>query len=211
MDAPRKLRKGEKTRQRLMDAARQVFLRDGYLNAEISQIVRVAGKSAGAFYIYFENKSSILDSLLDEFDITFPSEENKYYELQTPQELHARLSIIWDNYKVHCSAFYALAQAAMVDEHFAKRESELRQRARDDIRHMIRARKRLGLCKSLDLTYATSSLEIMFTYCLHDWLAVRRRKFRNAQEEQRAFDSLVGIFITVLGLDHVRREAPANL
>ncbi len=191
-----------------MDGARVVFLRDGYLNAEISKISRAAGNSAGAFYIYFDNKSSLLDALLDEFDISLSRETDApskyfhlYFQSQTPANLRERLRAVWETYKIHASAFYALAQASMVDRHFAQRERELRQRAVDDIRHMIKARQELGLCKQLDLQYSTQSLEIMLTYTLHDWFAVRRRQFRNAAEEKRAFDSLVNIFSSVLELD----------
>ncbi len=208
MNEQRNLKKGENTRRRLMDAARLVFLRDGYLNAEISKISRAAGNSAGAFYIYFDNKSSMLDALLDEFDISLLRETESpskyfhlYFQSQTPENLHERLRAVWETYKIHASAFYALTQAAMVDRHFAQRERELRQRAVDDIRDMIKARQELGLCKRLDLQYSTQSLEIMLTYTLHDWLAVRRRRFRNASEEKRAFDSLVNIFSSVLELD----------
>jgi AcrR family transcriptional regulator len=62
------VRKGVKTRQIFMDAGRRVFARDGYLNAEISEIAREAGKSNGTFYIYFENKSALLDALIKDFD-----------------------------------------------------------------------------------------------------------------------------------------------
>lgn len=191
-----------------MDAARLVFLRDGYLNAEISEISRAAGNSAGAFYIYFDNKSSMLDALLDEFDASMLSEAESpdnyfhlYFQSQTPENLHERLRAVWETYKIHASAFYALAQASMVDRHFAQRERELRQRAVDDIRNMIKARQELGLCKQLDLQYSTQSLEIMLTHTLHDCLAVRRRQFRNATEEKRAFDSIVNIFSLVLELE----------
>lgn len=81
-----------------MDAARLRFLREGYLNAEISDISRAAGNSAGAHHIYFDSKSAMLDALLDEFDITLlgetgsPSKHfDRYFQAQTPVE-H---SILW--------------------------------------------------------------------------------------------------------------------
>jgi AcrR family transcriptional regulator len=212
MKVRRNLKKGENTRRRMMDAARLVFLRDGYLNAEISEIARAAGNSAGAFYIYFENKSSILDALLDEFDLTLSKErqaENKYFQSQTLSNLRERILAIWETYKMHASAFYALAQASMVDTHFAQRERELRERAVYDIRKMIKARKRLALCEHLNVLYTTQSLEIMLTHTLHDWLAVRRSQFQSAAEEMRAFDSVLNIFSTVLELQvHVGKQNP---
>jgi AcrR family transcriptional regulator len=52
-------RKGARTRARLIDAARDVFERDGFLTARIADIATAAGLSQGSFYHYFESKEQI--------------------------------------------------------------------------------------------------------------------------------------------------------
>jgi AcrR family transcriptional regulator len=52
-------RKGAQTRARLIEAAREVFERDGFLNARISDIAAAAGLSQGSFYHYFDSKEQI--------------------------------------------------------------------------------------------------------------------------------------------------------
>ena len=52
-------RKGAQTRARLVDAARQVFEEDGFLDARITDIAERAGLSHGSFYHYFESKEEI--------------------------------------------------------------------------------------------------------------------------------------------------------
>jgi len=52
-------RKGAQTRARLVDAAKQVFEEDGFLEARISDIAERAGLSHGSFYTYFESKEEI--------------------------------------------------------------------------------------------------------------------------------------------------------
>jgi AcrR family transcriptional regulator len=52
-------RKGAKTRARLLDAAKEVFERDGFLEARITDIAEQAGVSHGSFYHYFESKEEI--------------------------------------------------------------------------------------------------------------------------------------------------------
>ena len=52
-------RKGEQTRARLVTAAKEVFERDGFLNARISDIAEQAGLSHGSFYHYFDSKEEI--------------------------------------------------------------------------------------------------------------------------------------------------------
>jgi AcrR family transcriptional regulator len=56
--APRS-RKGERTRGRLLLAAKQVFEEDGFLDARISDIAERAEMSYGSFYHYFESKEQI--------------------------------------------------------------------------------------------------------------------------------------------------------
>jgi len=52
-------RKGERTRARLLEAAKHVFEEDGFLDARISDIAERAGVSHGTFYTYFESKEEI--------------------------------------------------------------------------------------------------------------------------------------------------------
>ena len=52
-------RKGIETRARLLAAAKEVFERDGFLDARISDIAENAGLSHGSFYHYFESKEEV--------------------------------------------------------------------------------------------------------------------------------------------------------
>jgi AcrR family transcriptional regulator len=53
-------------RGQLLDAGRQVFERHGYHAATVSDIVRAAGLSQGAFYLYFPDKKAIFAALQEE-------------------------------------------------------------------------------------------------------------------------------------------------
>jgi len=57
--------KGERTRQRLLEAAEEEFGERGFHNASISNITRRAGVAQGTFYIYFASKESILRALVE--------------------------------------------------------------------------------------------------------------------------------------------------
>ena len=57
-NAPRS-RKGAQTRARLLEAAKTVFEKDGFLDARISDIAAQAGLSHGSFYHYFDSKEQI--------------------------------------------------------------------------------------------------------------------------------------------------------
>jgi AcrR family transcriptional regulator len=52
-------KKGALTRARLLDAAKEIFEEDGFLDARISDIAERAGLSHGSFYHYFESKEAV--------------------------------------------------------------------------------------------------------------------------------------------------------
>ena len=53
----------EKTKQLLVQAACEVFYREGVARATLEQIAREAGLTRGALYWHFNNKVDILDEL----------------------------------------------------------------------------------------------------------------------------------------------------
>lgn len=53
------------TRQRILDAAEQVFAEKGYHGAVVDDIVAVAQTSKGGFYFHFPNKQGIFLALVD--------------------------------------------------------------------------------------------------------------------------------------------------
>lgn len=57
--------RGEKTRQRLLDAGAKALPAHGYLAARVDDIVEVAGVSHGSFYRYFENKDDFFRVLAE--------------------------------------------------------------------------------------------------------------------------------------------------
>lgn len=62
---PRSAR-GIRTRNALVDAARVVFERDGYLEARLSDISAEAGVASGSFYTYFEGKEAIFQAVAEQ-------------------------------------------------------------------------------------------------------------------------------------------------
>jgi len=60
--------RGLRTRAKLVDAARVVFERDGFLDARLVDITSEAGISAGSFYTYFDSKEEIFSAVLTEVE-----------------------------------------------------------------------------------------------------------------------------------------------
>jgi AcrR family transcriptional regulator len=59
-----RVRKGERTRLRILDAAAQVLARQGYAAATLTEIASVAQMQAGSLYYHFDSKDAIVEEVL---------------------------------------------------------------------------------------------------------------------------------------------------
>jgi AcrR family transcriptional regulator len=60
--------RGARTRTALVQAAREIFERDGFLDARITDITARAGVAAGSFYTYFTSKEEVLAAVLEDVE-----------------------------------------------------------------------------------------------------------------------------------------------
>jgi AcrR family transcriptional regulator len=58
--------RGQRTRQRLLDAGASVFARLGYHAARVDDVVAEADSSHGTFYLYFSSKEDLFEQLVTE-------------------------------------------------------------------------------------------------------------------------------------------------
>src|SRR6266542_1769402 len=61
--AERKSRQKESTRQEILDAARDRFVREGYESVSMRKIADRVEYAPGTIYLYFKDKAEILDTL----------------------------------------------------------------------------------------------------------------------------------------------------
>jgi AcrR family transcriptional regulator len=62
-------RPAEERRRELLDAARSLFLKNGYRETSMDDIARKAGLTKGALYFHFSNKDDILIQLVKSFHV----------------------------------------------------------------------------------------------------------------------------------------------
>jgi len=56
--------KKAQSRRRILDAAREIFFRDGFMEANLDDVARLAGVAKGTLYRYFENKAELYVAVL---------------------------------------------------------------------------------------------------------------------------------------------------
>ena len=62
----RRQKQRDQARADIREAARTIFVRDGYTNFSMRKLAAQVGYSAGALYLYFRNKDELFHSLVDE-------------------------------------------------------------------------------------------------------------------------------------------------
>jgi AcrR family transcriptional regulator len=61
--------RGERTRQKLLEAAERIFAELGYHDASIVKITEAAGVGQGTFYLYFASKKEVFDEVVLDLNV----------------------------------------------------------------------------------------------------------------------------------------------
>jgi AcrR family transcriptional regulator len=157
--------RGKRTRAALVKAAREVFERDGFLDARITDITSEAGVATGTFYTYFAGKEEAFAAVLEDLE-----EEMLHPRLAAPAAdredpvavIEAANRAYLESYRRNAKLMGLMEQVTQVDPEFM----ELRmQRTRAFTQRNTRALRRLqerGLARpDLDPALAALALSTM--------------------------------------------------
>lgn len=113
--------RGARTRAALVQAARVVFERDGYLDARLTDITAEASCSTGTFYTYFSSKDEILQAVIEvaEHDMLHPGMPRLAPEDQSPVAvIEASNRAYFEAYRRNAKLMLILGQVAAIDAKF---------------------------------------------------------------------------------------------
>ena len=170
-------RKGVQTRARLLEAAKQVFEEDGFLEARISDIADRAGLSHGSFYHYFESKEEIFREVASEVDarLSAPMDSVILDPTSTapPRErIREALRRHLESYRDEARIMGVIEQVSRYDDEVRASRSVLQEHYRDEVTDSIRQLQRHGLADpELDPEVASVALGAMTTRFPELWLA----------------------------------------
>lgn len=84
--------KKEEKRSKILDAAATVFSKEGYHQAKVEEIARMAGIGKGTIYLYYENKRHLYYCMLKEvYDVFL---ESLYEQIEFEQDLRRALKTV---------------------------------------------------------------------------------------------------------------------
>lgn len=166
--------KGRRTWLQLLQAARDVFARDGYVNARMADIADEAHLSMGALYRYFENKESVFEHLVaDIHEELFNSSravEHSFADDPYGALREANLGYL-RHYFDNRDVMRALVEAAAVDSRF--RDVWWRMRARHSERFTQALSTEFGITEldGIDAAVAADAMTCMVEQVAYVWYA----------------------------------------
>lgn len=191
-------RRGQRTRERLVDAGWRVFESKGFMDTRITDITEAAGVATGSFYSYFDTKEQLFAEVALRFS-------RKVYEASaTPDgeridDLRLRIDA---NNRRYLASYRRNAQMLKVIEQMASLNEECAQ-IRREVRRAFVARNERGIRRlqdqgladpDLDVHTAASALASMIDNFAYVWFVLDE-----PFDEEVAAETLTRLWLRAIG------------
>lgn len=123
--------RSQPTRERILEAAIEVFAREGYHNTRMDDIVDAAHSSKGSLYFHFPSKEDIFMGLVDKFAGLLEEQLIVVFETETSgiQRVVKALRVCTDTFGSHQSlAKIFLVQAVGLGQAFEIKREQIKER-----------------------------------------------------------------------------------
>lgn len=182
-------KKGHKTRQAILQAARKVFARDGYVDARMSDIAAAAGLSTGGLYRYFLSKEAVFEALIaDLHEALYEASGRTTHDFATDpyQALYdANLGYL-TVYYAHRDVMRAFREAAAVDARFRAFWWEMRRRHVDRFADAVKRIHGVKTVDGSDTALVADAMACMVEECAYVWYAQESLSDRQVTLEEAA-------------------------
>jgi AcrR family transcriptional regulator len=203
-------RKGVETRARLVAAAKEIFERDGFLDARISDIAEKAGLSHGSFYHYFESKEEVFREVVAEVDERLSAPMTNI--ILDPKSSLSPFERIQEAMRVHLEAYRdearimgVIEQVSRFDPEVAASRFERQLLGLEEVANSIRSLQRHGIIdRRLDPTITAAALGSMTRRFPEAWLVEKIID----DDFDDVLEQFSFIFARALGLDVSDRDLP---
>jgi AcrR family transcriptional regulator len=193
-------RKGVATRARLIEAAKQVFERDGFLDARIMDIAEAAGLSHGSFYHYFDSKEQIFREVAEaqEERLTAPPDRHDAGAESPWERIRTANRRYLERYRDEAALMGVIEQVSRYDEYVNAARMATMKHFVERAERAIRRLQRDGLADpTVDPAMAADALGAMVARFAELWLVQGYREYNF----DRAVDQLTRLWGNALGLE----------
>ena len=194
-------RKGLQTRARLLEAAKTVFERDGFLDARIVDITEAANLAPGGFYHYFDSKEELFLEVAQtqEEKLTAPSGDTSGEEDEpSPTESIRRANRLYlERYRDEAALMGVIEQVSRFDADVNEARMATMKHFVERAERSIRRLQREGKVDTrLDPSMAADALGAMIARVAELWLVQGYRDY----DFETAVDQLSLLWANALGL-----------
>lgn len=166
--------KAQRTRQKILEAARAVFAERGFAKATAEEISTKAGVGYGTFYLYFADKRQALHTILSEVDdqLYQLGQENieKYrLGLGALAPIKATISNFFDSFKANADILKICHELSATDPDFKNQHDKVRARLVTKIKEHILKGLELGNTRAVDPEIASVALAGLVETIAIEW------------------------------------------
>jgi AcrR family transcriptional regulator len=200
--------RGQRTRNALVEAARTVFERDGYLNARITDIAEAAGVAHGTFYTYFVSKDEIFRAVIvalqDELMQTRANEPRQNgVESVYDGVLRANRRYL-ETWQAHTTLMHMWEEVAVLDDEVKRMLDDSRNAFIARSQSAIEALREQGVIdEEIDSRHAAFALTGMVSRFAYVWFT-RSENF----DIDDAAEQLSKLWVNALGISAKNRAQP---
>lgn len=169
-----KTARGERTREKILKSAREIFRRDGYAAARITDMTATADVALGTFYSYFDDKKDVLAALLESvFEDLYTAARAPYLDSDdrytvVRSAIHDYMSVYHENRDL----MGTLMEATTVDQGFADLWFEIRSHFITRIVRNIERAQNEGLTEPMHTVLEASALGGMIENFCWIWFSM---------------------------------------
>lgn len=192
-------KRGERTRQHLLESATETFMRLGYLNCSVEDILQEANVSRGTFYAHFKSKKAVFAGVVER-SLESRLKSTNVSDLDVPlvrDRIEASVRRFLDSYWQSRGLSLVIEQVTNSDPAFREIRLAIRDSFARRIAKGIRGQQARGIADpTVDPVEAGLAIIGMLTQFAHTELGWRARR-----PTEEMVDLLTRIWVRGIGLD----------
>ena len=166
--------KGQRTRKNILNCARKVFARAGYVTLRMSDVAEESGVSMGALYRYFQNKDDLFVNLIGDiheqmFSASRASEHD--FAADPYRALLAANRGYLKHYHENRDVMRALIEAGTVDERFRDVWWQMRRRHIDRFVYALKTSHGIETVSGVSVRTVVESMASLVEQSAYTWFA----------------------------------------
>ncbi len=166
--------KGQRTRKNILNCARKVFARAGYVTLRMSDVAEESGVSMGALYRYFQNKDDLFVNLIGDiheqmFSASRAPEQD--FAADPYQALLVANRGYLKHYHENRDVMRALIEAGTVDERFRDVWWQMRRRHIDRFVYALKTSHGIETVSGVSVRTVVESMASLVEQSAYTWFA----------------------------------------